>query len=371
MTRNIWIAGICGLAVNSAAALSLGEAHGQVLLGRPIDVSFDVHLDPGMTLEAACLVARIDSGENRLGQGQVDLTPLPPVPGRSPAVRVQSFRLADEPVLTVHLSVGCTGTITRSYVFLVDLPDSIPPSTLPIAIPWVAPEARPAAAAAGVGTDGVPGLPARQTGVPVAPEAARPAQPVAQAPVVVESAAPPKVRPAQAPASAPTARPRPAKAPVAAASRPPPTGPRLVMEPLSVVLTPAAGASAAAAAPAGTASEAAQGSALAPAQDASAAQPGASEAVPPPQAMQDELAALRMQAASDRAAALVLQQRLERIEAERFHPGVVYGLLGLLAVMLAWIVWQVLRFRTVFEQSSQAWSESVASHERTVSRRDD
>lgn len=143
------------------------------------------------------------------------------------------------------------------------------------------------------------------------------------------------------------------------------------MEPLSVVLTPAAGASAAAAAPAGTASEAVQGSALAPAQDASAAQPGASEAVPPPQAMQDELAALRMQAASDRAAALVLQQRLERIEAERFHPGVVYGLLGLLAVMLAWIVWQVLRFRTVFEQSSQAWSESVASHERTVSRRDD
>lgn len=369
MTRNIWMAGICGLAVHSAAALSLGEANGQVLLGRPIDVSFDVHLDPGMALEAACLVARIDSGENRLGQGQVDLTPLPPVSGRSPAVRVQSFKLADEPVLTVHLSVGCTGTITRSYVFLVDLPDSIPPSTLPIAIPWVAPEAR--TAAAGAGTDGALGLPARQTGVPAAPEAARPAQPVAQAPVVVEPAAPPQVRPAQVPASAPTARPRPAKAPAAAASRPPPAGPRLVMEPLSVVLSPAAGASAAAAGPAGTASEAAQGSAPAPVQDASAAQPGTSEEVPPPQAMQDELTALRMQAASDRAAALVLQQRLERIEAERFHPGIVYGLLGLLAVMLAWMVWQVLRFRTVFEQSSQAWSESVASHERTVSRRDD
>ncbi|NUN60982.1 MAG: hypothetical protein HUU13_07745, partial [Burkholderiaceae bacterium] len=109
----------------------------------------------------------------------------------------------------------------------------------------------------------------------------------------------------------------------------------------------------------------------APAQAASAPQSGASEDTTPPQAFKDELAALRMQAASDRAAALALQQRLERMESERFHPGVVYGLLGVLAVMLAWMAWQVLRFRTVFEQSSQAWSESVAMHERKAAGQDD
>ena len=108
-----------------------------------------------------------------------------------------------------------------------------------------------------------------------------------------------------------------------------------------------------------------------PAQDASAPQPGSTGEEPARRALEDELATLRMQAASDRAAALVLQQRLERIESERFHPGVVYGLLGLVAVMLGWMVWQVLRFRTVFEQSTQAWSESVAMHERKASGSDD
>lgn len=102
--------------------------------------------------------------------------------------------------------------------------------------------------------------------------------------------------------------------------------------------------------------------------DAPASQPVVTADSPSAQALKDEVATLRMQAASDRAEALALQMRLERIESERFHPGVVYGLLGLVAMMLAWMVWQVLRFRTVFEQSSQAWSESVAMHERKDSR---
>ena len=145
------------------------------------------------------------------------------------------------------------------------------------------------------------------------------------------------------------------------------------MEPLAVVMAPAAGASAAASAPVVSAASAASAPAgqEAPAQAASAPQSSASQDTTPPPAFQDELAALRMQAASDRAAALALQQRLERIESERFHPGVVYGLLGVLAVMLAWMAWQVLRFRTVFEQSSQAWSESVAMHERKAAGQED
>ena len=140
------------------------------------------------------------------------------------------------------------------------------------------------------------------------------------------------------------------------------------MEPLAVVMGPAAGASAAASAPAVSLPALAAEGTVPVAPDTPASQPEAAADSPAAQALKDELATLRMQAASDRAEALALQLRLERIESERFHPGVVYGLLGLVAVMLAWMVWQVLRFRTVFEQSSQAWSESVAMHERKDSR---
>lgn len=369
------MAGLCGLAVSSASALSLGHAHGQVLLGRPLDVSFEVHLDPGMELEAACLSARIVSGENPWGAGQVQVSPLPSVAGRSPVVRVQSFRQADEPVLTIHLSAGCTGSITRTYVFLVDLPDSIVPSTTPIVIPRVEAEAPPAASersfAGDSGRSGaLPTPPGRGEAVSRPPEQVGARPPVAEerAPAVVLAPPVRQARPAQVPASA--AKPRPAKPPAVAASAPRPSGARLVMEPLAVVLAPAAGASAAASAPTASAASAPAGL-DAPAQAASAQQSGASEGTTPPQAFKDELAALRMQAASDRAAALALQQRLERMESERFHPGVVYGLLGVLAVMLAWMAWQVLRFRTVFEQSSQAWSESVAMHERKAAGQDD
>lgn len=373
IARNIWMSALCGLTVSSAAALSLGDARGQVLLGRPIDVSFDVHLDPGMDLEAACVAARIVSGETPWGLGQAQVTPLPSVAGRSPAVRVQSFRQADEPVLTIHLAAGCTGTITRTYVLLVDLPEPIAPSATPIVLPRFEPEA-PSIAPAGAGA--VAASPARAQASPTPPSrneplarpqaSGGPAQPLSAAPAPVVVGAPPvrQARPALAPASA--AKPRPAQPPAPPVSAPTPAGARLVMEPLAVVLTPAAGASAAvalaASSPDGTAP---------PEQVASVPQPGASDEAQPPQAPKDELASLRMQAANDRAAALALQQRLERIESERFHPGVVYGLLGVLAVMLAWMAWQVLRFRTVFEQSSQAWSESVAMHERKASGQDD
>lgn len=83
---NVFLTGLLSLAAGSAGAFSLGSSHGQVLLGRPIDVSFDVHLDEGMALETACLAAQIISGDNPLGAGQVHLTPLPAVAGRARAV---------------------------------------------------------------------------------------------------------------------------------------------------------------------------------------------------------------------------------------------------------------------------------------------
>lgn len=382
-TRNAWLVLVCGLAAGNAAALSLGGAHGRVLLGRPVDLVFEVQLDPGMELDSACLAAELVSGENPVGRGQVRLQPLPPARGHASAVRLQTGMLADEPVLTVSLSVGCAGKITRTYVFLADLPESVPPSTAPVAIPWEAlpvpagaPERGIAVAALNEGAPAsVAPAPAREP-APVVSAPARPPQAVAPAPRRGPSPAPAErvapVRPAQAASAA-------ASGAAAAPPRPRPAPrPRLVMEPLAVVMTKATASAPAAvaavpqaqAAPAGpqpSASEPPAAPPQAPASEVASAPVPAQG--PEPESLrtlklQEELARMRMQAASDHAAALALQQRVERIESERFHPGVVYGLLALVGLLLAWMAWQVLRFRTAFEQSSLAWSESVAMHER-------
>ena len=69
-TPNVLTAGRLGLVAGSDGALAVGSAQGPVLLGRPVDVSFDVSLDAGMALETACLPADIVSGEES-GCGRV------------------------------------------------------------------------------------------------------------------------------------------------------------------------------------------------------------------------------------------------------------------------------------------------------------
>lgn len=391
--RNAWLVLVWGLAAGDAAALSLGSAHGRVLLGRPVDLVFDVQLDPGMDLESSCLAADLVSGENPVGRGQVRVVPLPQAPGQVPAVRVQTLMLADEPVLTVALSVGCAGKITRTYTFLADLPDTVLPSTAPVAIPWEpqpAPPAMPERVAAPGAGGGEPAV-ARVAAAAARPSvtvAAEPAQPASAAaprrPVVAP--AEPRARPASAPqpvavASAASAAMETASRPVAPPPRPRPAPrPRLVMEPLAVVMSQAPRPGTAAAQPAPLAPSSLPASAAsapeAPVSAASGAEAAASMAADtasaPPASqpetlrilkLQEELARVRMQAASDHAAALALQQRVDLIESERFHPGVVYGLLAFVGLLLAWMAWQVLRFRTAFEQSTRAWSESVAQYE--------
>ena len=360
------------MAFGPVGALSLGPAQGKVLLGGPIDVSFEVDLDPGMELETACVAADVLLGDNLMGRGQVQLTLLPPSGGRAHAVRVQSTRQVDEPLLTVRLSAGCSGTVTRSYVFLVDLPESIAPSSTPIALPRIEPMS---VLSAEPSPDLAPRPASSATTQPVRIAQASPAPlqkqaaslPSGDAPAPVLSRRVQPARPAKAPAS--QVRARAAKPPVAVASRP--SGPRLVMEPLAVVLGPAASAASAAAAAPASAPQVAASAASAPVSAASAAAT-LGPAVPasqaegaqdvPPQALKDELAVLREQAASDRAQALALQQRLERIESERFQPQVVFALLGVLLLMLAWMAWQMVRFRRLLKHTGRAWNASLIEH---------
>mgnify|MGYP006146954039 FL=1 len=356
--RNALIAVCLGSSAWGAAALSLGNARGAVVLGRSVDLAFDIHTDPGQTLESACITAKMRSGDYPVADGRVRITPLPMVPGRTPAVRVQSSVPAVEPVLTVELQAGCTGKIARTYTFLADLPDTVASSARPIAIPLAG-----GAEAAGAAPQSAPAA--------GSPPAGR--RPAAAVPV------------AQDTASAPAARARAAAAPVAAApavSRPRPVAPvarktkrpaepvrtpavprsRLVMEPLESWLespstlrlstelnlpdTPAT--------PEQREQAQAQWKALSMHPE-DLLKEGARMA-----ALNGELAQLRTQAAQDRATALQLLERLEKEKSERYSGTIVYLLLGMLVVMAALAAWIATRLRAVSLQAQDAWAAAVA-----------
>jgi hypothetical protein len=356
--RNALIAVCLGSTAWGAAALSLGNARGAVVLGRSVDLAFDIHTDPDQTLESACITAKMRSGDNPVADGRVRVTPLPQVPGRTPAVRVQSSVPAVEPVLTVELQAGCTGKIARTYTFLADLPDTVASSARPIAIPLAG-----GAEAAGPALQGAPAAgspPAeRRTAatVPLAQDTAAAPVPRARAAAAPVAAAPaaPRPRPV-APVARKTKRPAdPAPAPAAPRSR-------LVMEPLenwlespsTLRLSTELNLPETPATPEQREQAQAQWKALSMHPE-ELLKEGARTA-----ALNGELAQLRTQAAQDRATALQLLERLEKEKSERYSGTIVYLLLAMLVVMAALAAWIATRLRAVSLQAQDAWAAAVA-----------
>ena len=77
-------------------------------------------------------------------------------------------------------------------------------------------------------------------------------------------------------------------------------------------------------------------------------------------ALETDTAALRAQAAKDRATAGQLQQQLELMEQERFPATVVYALGGLLALALLGVAWMWSRMRSASDKAVRSWRDSVA-----------
>lgn len=361
--RNALITLCLGSAACGAAALSLGNARGVVVLGRPVDLAFDVQPDPGKSLEDSCITADLVSGSSPVASGRVRVVPLPELPGRSPAVRLQTSFLADEPVLTVTLHVGCSGKISRTYTFLADLPETVAATPRPVAVP-----------AAVVAPGAAPAVPAVAASVP---SARRPAMAVPVLPPL-DTAAPPRPRPARSsqvaapsePAAVAAPRPKPAapaprkpsrRADAVPSIESPPS--RLVMEPLDgwpegdgarLRMTPELTMPAASATDEQRAQAQAEWQAL-NMRPEDLLKEGARTAQ-----LNNELTQVRAQADKDRAATLELLQRLEKEKSERYSGTIVYMLLTLLVAMGAWAAWLTTRLRAVSLQAQEAWAGAVA-----------
>ncbi|MBF0743777.1 hypothetical protein, partial [Shigella flexneri] len=78
----------------------------------------------GTDVASSCVRVRLQSGDTAVPDSKVQVTPVPAAAGRVPSVRVRAFITADEPVITATVSAGCSGGVSRRYIFLAQLPEA-------------------------------------------------------------------------------------------------------------------------------------------------------------------------------------------------------------------------------------------------------
>lgn len=234
------------LTLASGPSWSLGLGRPQTLsnLGQPLHLLFPVQLADGETLTPDCLRGEVYSGDNLLPAQQLRWQ-LESDGQRVRAVRLRTLQAIDEPLVSVQLSVGCPARLTRQFTAFMDPPGHNADTTVAVAAPVEVPQVGTSAAfqAANPASSAVV-RPARPASRPqnMAPDRAMAAASAASAP-----ATPPKRRQARRPASTEST----AVAPRAG-------GPRLSLEPMEPMPSPAQLAAEAAAASAASAAAQAQ-----------------------------------------------------------------------------------------------------------------
>ena len=357
----------------NAAALSLGNSRGTVQLGAPVDLFFEIQPDAGVSLAESCVKAQLVSGDVPIGSSKVQVVLLPELPGRASMVRVHAAAIVDEPVLTATISAGCSGSMSRTYTFLTQVPETAARGKEPLDIARLH-EARPGAMTSGAPQAAVlprvpveraqPAVPPARVSAPVVPKDEAKA-PAVRAPQPRQATAPAK--PAQAVAKAAEAV-VPSAGGRSAPARKAPTTPvsRLVMEPLELsaedtAVPPLRATAEMVALPDKTNPTAREKAADAwRALNAEAQETAAPREDARVQALEAQLKAMQAKTAQERAALAELRARMESMEQERFASTWVYGLGLLLALAVGLMVWMWLRLRATQVQVERSWRDSVA-----------
>lgn len=368
---------LSGVAVASqVSALSLGNSQGNVQLGSPMDLVFQLKPDAGHTAETSCVAADILMGDVPLAHGDFTLVP------QGNSVRVQTTIPVNEPLLTVKLSVGCSATMTRSYTFFADPPGSMAASVQPIDLSKIQ-AAAPLPAALVAGSAGA------STATRAAATPRRPAKRAVNPRAVQDNSLPAYFVPSMVASADTVDIPAPEETPAKSASQPAavPSGTadaqaadtgrsRLRMEPLD-------GLEGLHAKPADASTPPATGAVA----DAAAVGTGAAAAAPLPDtvpeaespiaeatqvllqanteridALEGQLLALKKQLTSNLTEISTLQRQL--VEAQNAGlPVWVHAALGLLALALACIAWLLQRLRQERLKAQNDWANTVLAVE--------
>lgn len=123
--RSFWVVLLCAACIlwpQLSDAMSLGRSRGAAVLGRGVDITALVSMEPAeATPEAGCFSAEVFYGESRIGEQSISITPVRASPTEM-TVRVRSSTLIDEPFVTLYVRITCGQTLARRYVFLADSP---------------------------------------------------------------------------------------------------------------------------------------------------------------------------------------------------------------------------------------------------------
>ncbi|MEP7281084.1 MAG: hypothetical protein ABI696_03805 [Rubrivivax sp.] len=107
-------------AAGSASAIGFGAGPSGAVLGHPLDVTLPLRLDAGETLEPRCVRAQVTIGDRVLPADAVRTRIEPATASRAAQLRVQTIPRVDDAVLTLDLSAGCVGAVTRRYVLFAE-----------------------------------------------------------------------------------------------------------------------------------------------------------------------------------------------------------------------------------------------------------
>lgn len=143
-TRAVSIGLILAGAALDGSAVTLGSPQGAAWIGRPLELTFPIALDPDAEPGPLCPMADVFYADTPLEPGRIQIRSEPGTAPDTLRVRLSSTALVDEPVVRVVLRVGCQHKVSRSYVMLADLPAATPAFErealpAPLVVPLVTP----------------------------------------------------------------------------------------------------------------------------------------------------------------------------------------------------------------------------------------
>lgn len=126
----LWIGGF--IAAAQACALTLGNPQNPVVLGAPLDVRITLTPDPDQTLESSCIESLVMFGDTLAPTRTELIAPH--------TIRIRTLQPANEPLVHLKVTAGCTSKLARSYTLFADPPELLQP---PLQTPAIAPVTAP------------------------------------------------------------------------------------------------------------------------------------------------------------------------------------------------------------------------------------
>lgn len=103
-------------------ALTLGSVRGEAWMGRALGINVPVQLDAGEAAASVCTQVEVFFADNRVDSGRIRSGWLNPEASGEGVLRIETTVAVDEPVVNVHVRVGCVRANARKYVLLADIP---------------------------------------------------------------------------------------------------------------------------------------------------------------------------------------------------------------------------------------------------------